>query len=376
MRSIAMCCIMAVAGSAMAQTFDDYNGKNIVLAANKDGKMYAVTCNFPESGRMAKQEVVLNSDGKIVYLTTEDEQNKILWKIGLNSKSKIYLGSLSSGNYLYISDSNNLTTTKKNYFEFSNSYHTFTYTPENTSDIYGITLYGETFALEDKSFFKTYPIAKPYFLAEHTRRTLGASYFGTICFPKAVRAGEVAGATFYEISAKIMRGDEFMGIVLKEVTGDLAAGTPYIFKKADGATYIVAAMNGDAVEANSLTVGLSDGKGLVGTLSGSESDGGFVVPANMYILQGDQLWLTTENQSRLLAGRAYIDPSQITRTVAYEEASSVKGFVLGTDAPYDGVTGIKTNSTPSRLFDLLGREVVCPRRGTLNIIHGRKVIIK
>ena len=173
-----------------------------------------------------------------------------------------------------------------------------------------------------------------------------------------------------------MRGDEFMGIVLKEVTGDLAAGTPYIFKKADGATYIVAAMNGDAVEANSLTVGLSDGKGLVGTLSGSESDGGFVVPANMYILQGDQLWLTTENQSRLLAGRAYIDPSQITRTVAYEEASSVKGFVLGTDAPYDGVTGIKTNSTPSRLFDLLGREVVCPRRGTLNIIHGRKVIIK
>lgn len=329
--------------------------------------MYAVTCNFPESGRMAKQEVRLNSEGNIVYLTSEEEQKVIQWTIGLNSKENIIIGSVSSGEYLYISKSNNLTTTKSNYFTFNKSYGTFTYTNDN---IYGIVLFGEKFALENKTFFSTYPIAKPYFLAEHTWRTLGKSNFGTICFPKAVRTDEVAGATFYEIAAKIVDDGEFKGVVLNEVTGDLAAGTPYIFKRASDATYIVAAMHGDQAEATSHN-------GLVGTLTGSEKDGGFKVPAGMYILQDDQLWLTTTGQSRLLAGRAYINPAGITKEVASAEVSSVKGIVLGTDAPADGIRTTKvTKGAQGVAFDLQGRPATRPQHGHTYLINGQKVYIK
>lgn len=211
-----------------------------------------------------------------------------------------------------------------------------------------------------------YPIAKPYFLAEHTWRTLGSSNFGTICFPKAVRADEVAGATFYEIAAKIVDNGEFKGVVLNEVTGDLAAGTPYIFKRASDATYIVAAMHGDAAQATSHN-------GLVGTLTVSEEDGGFKVPAGMYILQGDQLWLTTEGQSRLLAGRAYINPAEI----ASAEVSSVKGIVLGTDAPADGIRTTKvTKGAQGVAFDLQGRPATRPQHGHTYLINGHKVYIK
>ena len=366
---LTVCCGLVLAGSAEAQTFDDYNGKTVVLAAKRNNVMYAVTCNFPESGRMAKQEVTLNQEGNIVYLTSEAVHKEIQWTIGLNSKSKIIIGSVSSGKYLYINNSNNLTTEKSNYFTYSNTYKTFTYTPESSSSIYGIVLYGEKFALEDNTFFKTYPIAKPYFLAEHTWRTLGSSNFGTICFPKAVRADEVAGATFYEIYAKIMNGEEFKGIVLNEVTGDLKAGRPYIFKRAGEATYIVAAMHGDAAEAGNFG-------GLVGTLTGTEEDGGFIVPAGMYILQGDQLWLTTEGQSRLLAGRAYINPADITNIIAYSKASYVKGIIIGMDAPADEVSAPAIKGAQGATFDLQGRPATRLLHGHTYLIDGRKVYIK
>ena len=236
----------------------------------------------------------------------------------------------------------------------------------------GILMYSYAFKLDFTTYISSpgYPIAKPYFLAEHTWRTLGSSNFGTICFPKAVRADEVAGATFYEIAAKIVDNEEFKGVVLNEVTGDLAAGTPYIFKRASDVTYIVAAMHGDQAEATSHN-------GLVGTLTGSEEDGGFKVPAGMYILQGDQLWLTTEGQSRLLAGRAYINPASITKEVTSANASLVKGIVLGTDAPADGIRTTKvTKGAQGIAFDLQGRPAARPQHGHTYLINGHKVYIK
>ena len=233
-------------------------------------------------------------------------------------------------------------------------------------------MYSYAFKLDYTTYIDThgYPIAKPYFLAEHTWRTLGSSYFGTICFPKAVRADEVAGATFYEIYAKLMDNREFKGIVLNEVTGDLEAGRPYIFKRASDATYIVAAMHGDAA-AKAGSYG-----GLVGTLTGTEEDGGFIVPAGMYILQGDQLWLTTDGQSRLLAGRAYINPVDITKEITYSKASYVKGIIIGMDAPADEVSAPAIKGAQGATFDLQGRPATRLLHGHTYLIDGRKVYIK
>ena len=365
-------CAMMMGMSVEADTYDDtYDNTYIVLAAKSDGIRYAVTGNFVSgsTGQLQKQEVILNSDNKIVYLVSESDQNQILWHTWKSNLGNIILKSEGTGERLFVSDAPSLTTSTKNNFLFNSKYSTFTYTKSST--LYGITLFGTHFSMQNESTFKnTTLLAKPYFLAEHTWRTLGSSFFGTICFPKAVRAAERAGATFYEIAAKIVDGGDFKGIVLREVTGELTAGTPYIFKKNDAeTTYIVAAMHGDAASASS-------SNGLVGVLGDSEG-AGYAVPAGMYILQGDQLWETTEGQSRILEGRAYINPAEIGTTVTSAEVAGVKGYVLGLDEPFDAVKAVKTErSSEGDIRDLQGRRVERVNSGRMYIIGGRKVLIR
>lgn len=362
-------------------TADEYEtnwkGKRAVLAATRNGITNAM--NTTNSGsEFDLVNVNINKEGKIVYLTDATTQSKIIWEFtGYASGASIK--SVYNGKYLYVYTKGTPKLSMQNSSTAPNNYNalkfdtktrkTFVY---NDGDERGILMYSYAFKLDFTTYISSpgYPIAKPYFLAEHTWRTLGSSNFGTICFPKAVRTDEVAGATFYEIAAKIVDNGEFKGVVLNEVTGDLAAGTPYIFKRASEATYIVAAMHGDAAEATSHN-------GLVGTLKGSEEDGGFEVPAGMYILQGDQLWLTTEGQSRLLAGRAYINPAGITKEVTSANASLVKGIVLGTDAPADGIRTTKvTKGAQGVAFDLQGRPATRPQHGHTYLINGHKVYIK
>lgn len=365
-------CAMMMGMSAEADTYDDtYDNTYIVLAAKSGGIRYAVTGNFVSgsTGQLQKQEVILNSDNKIVYLVSESELNQILWHTWKSDKGNIILKNEGTGERLNISDAPSLTYSTANYFSFNSKYSTFTYTKSST--LYGITLFGTHFSMQNESTFKnTTLLAKPYFLAEHTWRTLGSSFFGTICFPKAVRAAERAGATFYEIAAKIVDGGDFKGIVLREVTGELTAGTPYIFKKDDAeTTYIVAAMHGETADAGS-------SNGLVGVL-GASAGAGYAVPAGMYILQGDQLWETTEGQSRILEGRAYINPAEIGTTVTSAEVAGVKGYVLGLDEPFDAVRAVKTErSSEGDIRDLQGRRVERVNSGRMYIIGGRKVLIR
>gem|GEM_PF-4443562 len=338
--------------------------------------------NNISSGGIAKAyQVNANSDNNIVFLTSEASFYSINWNVNtIKTNTKFYPYKVTSGVYavdktrfLLPQDKMALSGTENNNkWEWYSSSITWRFKDYNDNLYKSILFRSSTkdFKVDLSSNSSAYPIAKPYFLAEHTWRTLGSSNFGTICFPKAVRTDEVAGATFYEIEAKIVDNGEFKGVVLNEVTGDLAAGTPYIFKRASDATYIVAAMHGDAAKATSHN-------GLVGTLTGSEEDGSFEVPAGMYILQGDQLWLTTTGQSRLLAGRAYINPASITKKVTSANASLVKGIVLGTDAPADGIRSTKvTKGAQGVAFDLQGRPAARPQHGHTYLINGHKVYIK
>ena len=104
---------------------------------------------------------------------------------------------------------------------------------------------------------------------------------------------------------------------------------------------------------------------------------GYAVPAGMYILQGDQLWETTEGQSRILEGRAYINPAEIGTTVTSAEVAGVKGYVLGLDEPFDAVKAVKTErSSEGDIRDLQGRRVERVNSGRMYIIGGRKVLIR
>lgn len=388
MCSLAVGCMFLATLGVAAQTYDEtYHKQDIVLAAQKNGVAYAMTCNISssgtetENGRATKQEITINTDGKVVYLATQAEHNQILWRTYKSDKGNIYLKSYGTETYLSAGNSDNLTLILSdkayNFFSFNDTYHTFAY--NYRSKVYGILMQEYSFRLlstEHITNSNKLPIATPYFMAEHTWRSFGSSSFGTICLPKAVRTEEVAGATFYEIHAKLVDNNgAFCGIVLTQVTGDLAAGIPYIYKKGDAATYLVAAMHGEAVE----IAGSSNG--LIGTLTGSAEDGGFAVPAGKYILQGDQLWLTTLNnegqsQSRLLAGRAYIDPEQIERSITNEEVASVKGVVIALDATTAvDATSLAERNTDSSLFDLAGRRLKGTGHKRIIIKHGKKIYL-
>ena len=388
---------LTLTGTAMmaaglhGQRFSDYNGKQVVLAATKEDDTYALNYAVgtgSNAGRIKKIPVTLNDENKIVWLTTETEQQKILWTVD-GSQSNVTLKSVYDNQYLTLTTTPTLkkeeTSSTSNKWAFSEAYRSVTFEKK------GILMQPTCFRLDFTNYITNqtylYPIAQFHFLAPHVWRTLDNSDFGTICLPRAVRADEVAGATFYEIAAKVVDEEEmFLGVVLQEVTGDLAAGTPYIYKRAGEATYIVAAMHGDVAE-----VPVAN-EGLVGVLNVAGTDNGFPVPAGKYILQADQLWETTAyfdrekgvtvSRSRLQAGHAYIDPDDIATTINEEEAKRVEGLLLGLDGAFAHVTAPKADTSsldnlPSETYDVTGRKVpnLKTRRNIL-IRNGKKRIIR
>lgn len=387
MRSIVVCYILAMNVFTLSaeDVYDTtWKGKQVVLAATKDGITYAM--NSANTGAQYDMILVrINSDGKIAYLTTASNHKNILWSLdGYSTGASIQ--SMSDRKYLYvytkdatpklskISDSS----APSNYtpLKFDTKTRNTFYYKSGTTE-WGILKFSSVFKLDYTSYISSqgYPIAKPYFLAEHTWRDLNPNpdySFGTICLPKAVEAPDVAGATFYNITKKLVDDNKvFKGVVLEQETGDLVAGRPYIYKKTGDSKYIVAAMNGEAVEV------AGSNNGLVGDLTGTIENGGFVVPAGMYIIQQDKLWLTTEGTSRMLAGRAYIDPSGIKKEITYSELPMVKGIVLEMEEGLQvGVEATREDTSAKSVFDLQGRRMTRPQQGRINIIGGRKVIIK
>ena len=378
-------CAMMMSGVINAYDFDPYSGQTIAIVGKVSPNYYAMRSDqLTSSGisSVASYQVAINEEGEVVFLTSRQKFYRICLKTNDSSSNTQFhpysgtdaLGySVNTSSYL-TTNSNKLALNTSNSLKWAWNTYIGTWTRYIKPETYSFRFRAESLnfylELKDSEVTTSRPRGKPYLLAEHTWRTLGSSFFGTICFPKAVRAAERAGATFYEIAAKIVDGGDFKGIVLREVTGELTAGTPYIFKKNDAeTTYIVAAMHGEAADASS-------SNGLVGVLGDSAGEG-YAVPAGMYILQGDQLWETTEGQSRILEGRAYINPAEIGTTVTSAEVAGVKGYVLGLDEPFDAVKAVKKErSSEGDIRDLQGRRVERVNSGRMYIIGGRKVLIR
>lgn len=376
--------MMAVAASGQISS---YSAGTYALVAVKNGVYYAMT-NRVSSGNATVVEVQKNADGNIVYLASKSNFAKINWA---TTTSSIIPYEYSDGE-MRASSTKKLINNSSSKIEISTSSTTKAWSWNNSLKSWRFNVTGSTYytllyrdgtvnANEASWADSSYPGVKAYNLAPHTWRTLGASNFGTICLPQAVRADEVAGATFYEIAAKVVDAeDAFKGIVLEEVTGDLEAGTPYIFKRAGEATYIVAAMHGDVAESP------VDNGGLVGVLSVLDEEEGFSVPAGKYILQGDQLWETTTyvdgetgetvSRSRLQAGRAYIDPDAIGKSVPEEDVASVKGLFLGLDDPFDQVRTLQEPPTCNIQYDLIGRRLKKQPSRQIIIHNGKKYLFK
>ena len=193
-------------------------------------------------------------------------------------------------------------------------------------------------------------------------RNVTADNYGTICLPSAA---SVVGATVYSVAGITKSNDKITGVALEEVTGDLVAGTPYIFKAT--ADKLVATYKDFAVDAPVATTG------LVGNL-----DAATTINAGEYIYI-----LGTDNKMHKLSGTATATVATNRAYLNLEGVDEADASVKGVRLYFDGseeATAIE-NLTPTlsqgegAIYNLAGQQLAAPQRG-INIIGGKKVLVK
>ena len=194
-------------------------------------------------------------------------------------------------------------------------------------------------------------------------RTTTADNYGTICLPFAVAAADRSGATFYSVAGVTKSGEKINGVALEEVTGDLVAGTPYIFKATD--SKIVAGYKGEASDVKAAT-GLVGNLGTAATINAGEY---------IYILAADNKMhkLSGTATATVATNRAYLNLEGVA-----EAPASVKGVRLYFDGSEEttAISSIENGQlTIDNVYNLQGQQLAAPQKG-INIIGGKKVLVK
>lgn len=187
----------------------------------------------------------------------------------------------------------------------------------------------------------------------YDREPVTAGNYGTICLPGAVAAGNHTPATIYRIAEKKSDGS---AIVLEEVTGDMEAGIPYIFRTE------LPYFDCYQTESSTVTNPGSD-NGLIGSFEGTKVDEG------KYLLSNNKVSLCGTGCS-IGPNRAYISLDDVKSLPATVGAKRV---TIG----MDGGTGVEVLARVDNAvwYDLLGNRVQQPSKG-LYICNGKKVFVK
>lgn len=192
-------------------------------------------------------------------------------------------------------------------------------------------------------------------------RIVTSGSFGTICLPFAAT---VEGATVFEITSKVMSGENLTGINLTSVDGPLTAGKAYIFKATDAT--LTATYSGSYSDA------LAD-QDMVGNLSSNT----ITVPTdgNMYVLGGNKLHKVVTGGSGVTIGqyRGYIDISKVTTTASARGAN----FIGFEDEQATNIN-LSTNdilNSDATMYNLAGQRVSENYKGIV-VKNGKKFINK
>lgn len=192
-------------------------------------------------------------------------------------------------------------------------------------------------------------------------RSVTEGNFGTICLPFAAT---VEGATVFEITSKVVSGENLTGINLTSVEGSLTAGKAYIFKATDAT--LTATYSGSYSDA--LT-----NQDMVGNLSSNT----ITVPTdgNMYVLGGNKLHKVVTGGSGVTIGqyRGYIDISKVTTTASARGANFI-GFEDEQATNINLTTNDILNSDAT-MYNLAGQRVSENYKGIV-VKNGKKFINK
>lgn len=232
-----------------------------LVAEDKEGILHAMKNELGNTRLNAMEVYSLN--GKII----DEGKADIKWYIDIDN------GTIQNidGMYVVFEDANDsdikLSSKKGNSWYYKSEDGSW-----NTKETDGRFLgYNEQITAFRTYLSSTYPKAVAMPIVDGYIRSTTSGDYGTICLPYAVAAEDMAGAEFFSIAGKVMKGEEPQSIVLNQVT-TLEAGVPYIFSATSDK--LIAAYSGKAVAV------AEEANGLIGSFEGQDvAEGMYLISA-------------------------------------------------------------------------------------------------
>ena len=330
------------------------------LVAEKDGVYYAMLSSNKITDKKLDAVVVDVLNSKVVKTSgTVDFEFNI-------DESKGTIQTVSGGYVTHVGKSTDLgVDTKK--FTWKKESDSYWHSSTNSDRVLGLgvssneSVFG-TYSLTSKTnqFATDMPIVDGYV------RNVTSGDYGTICLPYAVAAEDMAGAEFFSIAGKVMKGEEPQSIVLNQVT-TLEAGVPYIFSATSDK--LIAAYSGKAVAV------AEEANGLIGSFEGQD------VAEGMYLISARNQVQLCGKSCKISGNRAYIDMNEVPeysgevgvnqRLISFEDATGISETMVE-----GGLADVYTLSGVEVRHQVDESEATQGLPQGIYIVNGKKVVVK
>ncbi len=284
-------CTITVTGQA-ASTL------GVAFVAERNGNNYAMKNEERNGNKLWGQEVeVVN---RKVVVTGDEDISSISWNVNeergtIRDAEGYYVAYSGSNTNIELQSSSYRWTVVDNMWTIDDQDRAL-----GINDSYGTEYYFGAYYMSSSGCGKaqTMPIVDGY-----SRNGLEANnYYGTICLPYAVAAGDFIGAEFFSIAGKVKGTDGKVQAIVLEQQDELEAGVPYIFSATS--EELMVAYSGVATgRAKSVN-------GLVGSFGGQD------VAEGMYLISDENKVQLCGEGCRIGSNRAYIDMEQVPEYVA------------------------------------------------------------
>ena len=327
-----------------------------LVAEDKEGILHAMKNELGNTRLNAMEVYSLN--GKII----DEGKADIKWYIDIDN------GTIQNidGMYVVFEDANDsdikLSSKKGNSWYYKSEDGSW-----NTKETDGRFLgYNEQITAFRTYSSSTYPKAVAMPIVDGYIRSTTSGDYGTICLPYAVAAEDMAGAEFFSIAGKVMKGEEPQSIVLNQVT-TLEAGVPYIFSATSDK--LIAAYSGKAVAV------AEEANGLIGSFEGQD------VAEGMYLISAQNKVQLCGKSCKISGNRAYIDMNEVPeysgevgvnqRLVSFEDATAISETMVE-----GGLADVYTLSGVEVRHQVDESEATQGLPQGIYIVNGKKVVVK
>ncbi len=327
-----------------------------LVAEDKEGILHAMKNELGNTRLNAMEVYSLN--GKII----DEGKADIKWYIDIDN------GTIQNidGMYVVFEDANDsdikLSSKKGNSWYYKSEDGSW-----NTKETDGRFLgYNEQITAFRTYSSSTYPKAVAMPIVDGYIRSTTSGDYGTICLPYAVAAEDMAGAEFFSIAGKVMKGEEPQSIVLEQVT-NLEAGVPYIFSATSDK--LIAAYSGKAVAV------AEEANGLIGSFEGQD------VAEGMYLISAQNKVQLCGKGCKISGNRAYIDMNEVPeysgevgvnqRLISFEDATGISETMVE-----GGLADVYTLSGVEVRHQVDESEATQGLPQGIYIVNGKKVVVK